>query len=206
MMEPEAKHTSYLKNRPKRSLILIWVALAVGGLIFLWGYSNTPGEAGRNIDQWPSNSSITPDKTRDTMVVFLHPKCPCSKASMEEISRLLARYPDAFSLQIVFFQPENESADWSQTSLWETARKLPHTQVILDQGAHEAKLFGAATSGDTYIFMPSGQLRFHGGITPSRGSIGDNIGLDSVYRLAEGKSPAAMTTAVFGCPIIEKAP
>lgn len=149
---------------------------------------------------------MIPDKTRSTMVVFLHPKCPCSKASMEEISRLLARYPDAFSLQIVFFHPENEQADWSQTSLWKTAKNLPHTQVFIDQGTRETKLFGAATSGDTYIFEPSGRLRFHGGITPGRGSIGESIGLDSVFRLAEGKAPAAMTSAVFGCPIINKTP
>lgn len=125
---------------------------------------------------------------------------------MEELSRLLAVHPDAFALRFVFFQPSQAEDSWAQTDLWDKVRRFPHAEVVTDKDALETKLFGAVTSGDTYVFDPSGVLKFHGGLTASRGHAGDSPGQDAIRQIAQQQKPSLTRFAVFGCPIIKDAP
>lgn len=193
-------------KRSKRWLLIPWVIVALIGFAFLQNYSNTAGKTETKGDQWPVGTSLIRAKERPTLVMFLHPKCPCSQASLEEISRVLATHPDAYTLNFVFFKPSNEDDNWAETSLWKTVSKLPHAQAIIDQDAHEAKLFGALTSGDTFVYSPTGKLEFRGGVTPARGSIGDNAGIETLTLLAQGRTAVSKNSPVFGCPIVKETP
>jgi hypothetical protein len=84
--------------------------------------------------------------------------------------------------------------------------------AVADPDGEEAQRFGAATSGHVLLFDPAGELRFSGGITASRGHVGDNDGCDRLIRLltagvgAERPSGVGIPAVsrqplVYGCPI-----
>lgn len=201
-----AESSSPTRRLSRVGMLSAWILACITGLAIFWIYETTPGQEGGNPESWPSTSALTRASDRPTLVMFLHPKCPCSRASVEEVSRLLATEPDAFALRFVFFQPDATEDSWVQTGLWETVRQFPHAKVVIDKDAREAKRFGAVTSGDTYLFDPSGELRFHGGLTPGRGHVGENAGLEALRQLARSQTPSLTRFAVFGCPITDDQP
>ena len=47
-------------------------------------------EPGILSQRWPPSSQIPLDQTSPTLLLFLHPRCPCSRSSLAELERLLA--------------------------------------------------------------------------------------------------------------------
>jgi hypothetical protein len=92
---------------------------------------------------------------------------------------------------------------WERTSLWQTVSTLDDVTAVADDGGREAERFGALTSGQTYLFDPQGQLLFRGGITPSRGHQGDNVGSQRIAALVHGETPSRSLSEVFGCALSE---
>jgi hypothetical protein len=150
------------------------------GLAGLWLYSGTPGKEGTPPDAWPSSSSLRPTLGASTLVMFLHPQCPCSRASIYELAILLAHSSGHLRAEVVFLKPPGREDSWTHTDLWQDASKLPATVTISDLGGREAALFKATTSGETVVHDTAGKLRFHGGITGARGHIGDNAGCSAI--------------------------
>jgi hypothetical protein len=144
----------------------------------------------------------------------IHPHCPCSRASIGELAILIAHSGGRLAAFVVFVQPPGFDENWTKSDLWSSAGLIPGVTRIIDLGA-EAKLFGAATSGQTMVYDPRGRLLFSGGITAARGHFGDNAGITAITRLidtAESGGPArvayrnkpvvdASTTPVYGCPL-----
>src|SRR5688572_17630282 len=75
-------------------LIAAWAVGVGAGIWVLWAYANRPGPAGAAAASWPADSALRPDPSRPTMIMFIHPECPCSRASIEELNRLLAQAKD----------------------------------------------------------------------------------------------------------------
>ena len=73
-------------------------------------------------------------------------------------------------------------------------------EIRVDQGGAEARRFGVATSGHVCLFSAEGELKFSGGITPSRGHEGDNRGIAALKALLVG-GQADATNRVYGCPL-----
>src|SRR4029078_3557625 len=71
--------------------VALWVPTVAYGVNVLWKYSTTPGNPGTPPLDWPANSSIERGKGSATLVMFLHPQCPCSKAGLGELSMIMAR-------------------------------------------------------------------------------------------------------------------
>jgi hypothetical protein len=184
---------------------LCWLAVAVSGSALLLFHSQTPGEAGRAPQQWPDASRIGLAAGRSTLVMFAHPKCPCTRASIEELSTLMARSQDLVEARVVFFQPEDATADWAVTDAWKKAAAIPGVAVQTDTEGREALNFQVSTSGHVVLYDANGRLQFTGGITEARGHAGDNDGRSAVVQLLRhGESPLS-ATPVFGCPIRKKA-
>jgi hypothetical protein len=187
-----------------RSLVLVfalWLTLMFAGLGALWVYSSTPGRQGTPPAQWPVSSCLKRVSGQSTLVMFVHPQCPCSQASMSELSIILAHSAGRLQADVVFLRPPGEPESWTHTVLWRTASALPETPPISDPEGREAQLFQAFVSGETLVYDSSGNLRFHGGITDSRGHEGDNPGCSSIQAyLNTGTVPLARTS-VFGCPL-----
>lgn len=165
-------------------------------------YENASGSAGNTPKQWLSGSSIPLDNTRDTLILFAHPRCPCTRASLEELNRLLAQSNGRIAARVLFFKPSGDPADWARTALWQSAAAIPGVTVQEDTNDAIARKFGAETSGYVLLYNSAGELLFRGGITGSRGHAGDNAGESAIIALAMGKSPATTQTPVYGCSLL----
>jgi hypothetical protein len=181
-------------------LVVSWLALAVGGFAALARYDARPGPDGPAAPQtWPAASTLTAAHDRATLVVFLHPLCPCSRATVAELERLLAGRSASLEARavVVTWDGEPESA---APDLRERLVEVPRLTVVEDDGT-EASRFGATTSGTALLYDAEGVLRFRGGITPTRGHVGDNVGASAIAELVRGRTPAVTSTPVFGCAL-----
>ena len=105
----------------------------------------------------------------------------------------------ALTVHVVFLRPLGTDDDWAQTEAWRDAARLPGVLVDRDDSGAEARRFQIETSGTTLLFDSAGRLLFHGGITISRGHIGDNPGSAAIVDLLRLKPAGQSDTPVFGC-------
>jgi hypothetical protein len=175
------------------------VALAAG-FWQMWLYAYTPGEAARAPEQWPS-VALRHDTARPTLVMVLHPECSCSNASVEDLSRVLAKAP-ARAMVFVLFDTHAVDRDALKTTrLWRDVSAIPDVTPIADATGDEARRFGAFVSGQTFLYDKNGRLAFSGGVTASRGHAGDNDGTDALAALLDAREAPLARTPVFGCPL-----
>ncbi len=178
-----------------------WLLAVVAGLVAMEHYDQTPGRVGETPLQWPSGAAEPLDPTRATLLMFVHPKCPCSRASIGELNRLLAQCGNNLAPHVVFFAPADVSDDWSQTDLWKSVQAIPGVHAEVDTGGLLAQRFGGETSGYVVVYDPRGKLIFHGGITAERGHAGDNAGENAIVALLVDGSATIRRTPVFGCSL-----
>jgi len=182
----------------------LWVMAVGSGMTMLWAYAEAPGAAASAPAVWPRESRIRPSAERATLIMLAHPYCPCTRASIEELDRLMARAGDRLTTDVLFVTPPDASGGWEATDLWRSAAAIPGVTVFDDVDGIEAHRFGALTSGQVLLYDAAGRLRFSGGITPARGHAGDNAGRSAIVALVEGASSASnFETPVFGCSLLD---
>lgn len=186
---------------------LLWFGLLAAGLSIVWHYENTPGLAAQAPSSWPVASRIPRSLDGPTLVLLAHPHCPCTRASLGELDRLLAQCQGAVKTFVLFYQPHGLPKDrpneWTKTDLWQTAAAIPGVTVLPDAAGREAQLFRATTSGQVVLYDASGQLLFDGGITGARGHAGDNAGSLALRQLVTHEVAEYNRTQVFGCALFE---
>ncbi len=185
----------------RTALVALWLFAVGAGFAMILNYQKTSGQTGPTPGRWPAGSQITLDPQRDTLVMFAHPQCPCTRASIGELNRVLARTHDRVTAHVFFIKPSQSSEGWSKTDLWRSAAAIPGVTVHEDLGGRLAGLFGAETSGDVLLYDTKGQLLFSGGITGSRGHAGDNASETTLISLCEGQTIQFAETPVFGCSL-----
>ncbi len=197
-------------KRKARSLILVSGALwlfAVGlGLGILLNYENTPGAPGAPPATWPADSRIQRTRGLPTLVMLVHPRCPCTRASVEELAQLMAHCQGLLTAHVLFLKPAGFSEDWTQTDLYRSAAMIPGVRVACDDEGVEARRFGATTSGQTFLYHSDGRLLFKGGITSSRGHVGDNTGRNAILSILTEGTADRTETFVFGCGLFGPQP
>jgi hypothetical protein len=181
----------------------IWLAAVSLGLRALAKYENTPGNAGMVPDSWPVASRIPREKDRATLVMFAHPRCPCTRASIAELAQIIAQVQGKVSAHVLFLKPANSGSDWDDTDLRRSVAQIPGVAVAADVDCVEAGRFGAETSGHTFLFDVDGRRLFDGGITASRGHAGDNIGQRTIVSLVNKHTAGRAQTRVFGCSLVD---
>jgi len=137
--------------------------------------------------------------------MFVHPKCPCSQASLAELAEILAEVPGIADALVVFVKPDGAEGDWDQTPLRASAKQLRGVCVLSDDLGVRAKQFGAKTSGHVVLYDAQGTLLFSGGITRSRGHAGESPGRRSLLAALRHQPVEQPTTSVFGCPLFAPA-
>lgn len=180
----------------------LWLLAIGAGIVIILDYESTSGAAGNAPGQWVSGTSIPLDPARETLIMFAHPKCPCTRASLGELNRLLAQSDGRIAAHVLFFRPPHYPANWTHTELRQSAAAIPGVTVQDDVNDALAQKFGAETSGYVLLYNPSGQLLFRGGITGSRGHAGDNAGESAIISLALGKPASVRQTPVYGCSLL----
>jgi hypothetical protein len=193
-----------MNTATKAKLLVVWAALVAVGMAGLVRYQLSPGSASAAVaspDQWPAAAGIPCEANLPTLVLVLHPKCPCSVATLRELNVLISRAANPLAVDIYFDQPARAPADWVQGDLWRQAASIPGVRIAIDKDGKIARAFNATTSGDVSLYSADGNLLFKGGITDSRGHEGDNPGLFAVLALESGHPSQVHRTAVFGCPL-----
>jgi hypothetical protein len=184
-------------------LLVAWLSAVACGMAFMWSYNHQPGEAANTPKRWPGDSRIPLAEDRYTLVLLAHPKCPCTRATIEELSKLLAHTSGRLNAYVLFVKPAGASSDWNRTDLWNSAAGIPGVKVLTDDDGLEADRFDAHVSGQAALYDGKGSLLFHGGITAARGEAGDNAGRSAIQAIVnQGKSEIDQT-AVFGCPLFD---
>jgi hypothetical protein len=187
--------------------LALWLALSIGGLALLAWHASVPGSAASPPATWPDdlgidNELLGRDPTRPLLLLFAHPHCPCTRATLGELEKIAARRPGAFRATVAFYTPPDKDDAWARTDLWKTAAAIPNTRTIVDRGGRLAQRFQSSTSGQVLLYDARGELAFQGGITSSRGHAGENQGRHAVEVVLSGERPDTRLTPVFGCPIL----
>ncbi|MGE0528432.1 MAG: RedB protein [Bdellovibrionales bacterium] len=189
------------KDVSRPLLLFAWISLIGTGYWSLFLYSNTAGSPAAAQTNWPGESVLKPQPGLATLVVFAHPHCPCSKATVGELARLMPYVGNKAKIFVTFFKPKTRPLGWAQGSLWRDAAAIPGAEVTLDEDGTEAEKFGAKTSGQVFLYGADGKLVFQGGITPERGHMGDSDGRLAIISFLETGHVEKSSTPVFGCSI-----
>ncbi len=184
--------------------LVAWLFIIGIGWTMLSRYENTPGQAEAAPQRWPLTSQMPRIPHFSTLLMFVHPHCPCTRASLEELALIETHCQHKAKTQVIFVRPENVSKDWINTDLWRSAMAIPGVDVLVDDNGKEADIFHAAVSGQVMLYDAQGNLVFSGGITSSRGHSGDNDGRDAIEAFLNKGTVPVKGTSFFGCLLLNR--
>jgi hypothetical protein len=179
-------------------LVVCWASAVLGGSAALVRYKSRPGEAFDAPARWPAGSSIAPDAGQPTLLMFVHPDCPCTRASLRELVPVATAHAGRLSVRILI-----DSGSGDDAAARQLAARVPGATVVTDDG-REAARFAARTSGLVVVYDAEGALMFRGGITSSRGHEGDSVGRRRLLALLAGRPSDRRDAPVFGCALADR--
>ena len=180
---------------------LAWLVVVGVGQRAMLNYEFAPAVPGTPPTKWPEKSKIQHVQGIPTIVMVAHPRCPCTRATIEELARMMVKLQNRASVTVVFVRFDGLADDWEKTDLWRSASAIPGVSAVSDPEGVEALLFGAQASGQTMLYSASGDLQFSGGITASRGHSGDNPGHSAIVSLVTTGSSTVHHTSIYGCSL-----
>jgi hypothetical protein len=182
--------------------VLPFCVLTLAGFYALLKFDATPAWQHYAPAHWPETPGISFPTGRPALLVFLHPLCPCSRATLNELDGVLSRLPRTALPEIqLFFVRSTKNPHWNGGELWDRAMRIPNAVRRWDTGGRIALRFGARSSGATLLYGKNKDLLFQGGITGSRGHEGDNLGASRLLDALETGRRAATVSQVFGCAL-----
>lgn len=191
-------------DRRVAALGVLWIAAVVAGFAVLTHHQLAPGRPAEAPQLWPQESALAAPDQEPVLLLFAHPRCPCTRATLSELARLSSRAERPFRTHVLFLRPEGYSEDWTRTDLWNSAAAIPGVEPRIDDEGAEAHRFGSYTSGQVLLYGAEGELLFSGGITSSRGHEGDNAGRAALQKLLAGSPTETDEVRVFGCALHEE--
>lgn len=172
------------------------VMVGFGGLMVYGARGSVPG---RPVGAAEAGISIAPEGF--TLVMFVHPRCPCTDASMYDLEQLQTRCGASLHVRFLVYVPGGEPESWARGATWDHASRLSNGAVTLDPDAATARRLGAGVSGSVVLFDHEGKARFWGGITSGRGMAGESAGADAIAAIVGGTRGVTAPTKVYGCPL-----
>lgn len=183
-------------------LFVIWSLGISYGMVRVYDYQTTPGRGAENLARrsWPASASTPSSLPR--LMLFGHPRCPCTVTSLKRLHELSACRPGQSSMEIIFVRPREDDPDWTTSASVQLAEAIPDAKIFWDRDAQLSAAYGIRTSGHVLAFDADGALKFSGGMTPSRGHDGESSGAKRVRELIERQTVGPpLQTPVFGCPL-----
>lgn len=185
--------------------VVLWAGVLIGGVAVLGQYQGEPGAQRPAPAAIPIIPGVSAHPDRHTLLVAIHPHCPCTHATVGELERVLTdvhraggEMPAVFAM---VYRPGYEASAWAETTLRDRLDGLPGVTLVDDPDGRHGTSVGALTSGHVVLYSPEGEPVYQGGITAGRGHEGDNAGklalLDHLLNRAEAKSQ----THVYGCEL-----
>ena len=185
--------------------LIFWLGLVGAGLTAVAQHAFSRGAVTTPSPYWPATSSIQRSDTA-TLLVFVHPLCPCSRATINELHEIARQSGPHLAVQIVFVEPTGLHESAEGTPLWSRAAVIPGAALLRDQDGREAAVFGVLVSGEARLYAADGKLLFRGGLTASRGHEGASAARTIILAaIREQKTDSLRPdTAVFGCSFSDK--
>lgn len=184
------------------ALFVLWACGVASGFWVLTEYEVRPAGLAAAPAEWPTASRIQRSAKGGTLLMFVHPHCPCSQASLVELAAILEQHEESVGVHLLFVRPDGVDANWTNTRLRRIAAQIPGAMAHDDARGDEAVLFAANTSGEVLFYDACGRLAFHGGVTAARGHYGASTSSELLSSLLEAKSiKRGECTAVYGCPL-----
>ncbi len=183
--------------------LVLWIILVVAGFVGLAKYENRPGKLADAPEIWPERSSVKRSGEKPVLMVFAHPQCPCTRATIGELARVMRYGHEKVDAYVLFLQPAGFDDPWTESDLWTKARAIPGVTVLKDLDGQERVRFRAYTSGQVLLYDQNGSLQFSGGITASRGHEGLNDGSKTLIALFRDDKPGRTKNDVYGCSLGE---
>jgi hypothetical protein len=182
-------------------LVFVWLTVSILGFVFVLRYETTPGLRAQPPASWPTQTTVLRKFDGNTLILAVHPHCPCTRATLSSLSSIMAHSQNRLHAYVLFLSPKALAHDWDKTDLWWNAKAIPNTTLISDMEGVELAKFNCRTSGQVLLYDTMGSLRFNGGITSARGHHGDNAGADAIVELVQNGTCKGNQTLVFGCAL-----
>ena len=207
MERAPAPDGSILASRLAWVAAAAWLVAVSAGFALLWQYKTAPGQRiGAAPTRWPAGTAMARSSERATLLLFAHPRCACTRASLAELARIMARFHDRLEARVVFWLPRGAPEGWDSGDLWTSAARIPGVLVVRDIEGREASRFAAGTSGEAILYDREGRLLFAGGITPARAHEGNSFGQERIASLLTTGAADRADAPVFGCALDEGTP
>jgi hypothetical protein len=181
-------------------LTCAWIVALAAGYLRMLTFETKPGAAGDSGPSWPQQTQMRLANEGMTLVMFLHPQCPCSSASVDQLRQLVERHPAVGATYLLMVEAGNSGAG-DNSALMADARQVPGATVCMDSDGQLARSFDCRTSGHLYVFDRAGKLRFDGGITSARGHAGPNAAADAAATAIDAGHAPLVRMPVFGCAL-----
>lgn len=194
MISLNSLNNSKPTTKTVRILIVLWTALVVTGVGIVETYANTAGKGA-------SAPKTAPHEAMPTLLVFIHPQCPCSRSTLAELARLQSDCGSKLKTTVEVFAPTSMGEGWAKGDLYRQAKDIPGVLVKLDSDGKLAKQYGVFTSGQALLYSKDGRLVFSGGLTESRGHEGPNTGTDVIRGFVNHGRVLVSSSPVFGCAL-----
>jgi hypothetical protein len=186
----------------KKATLIAGAALWIGTIVASFGalerYSLQAGPTGAPAVGAAAWLRAHQQGQRPLLALVIHPLCPCTDASLAELHDFMVRSEGRCDILIV------QVSDSAALDVGETIAGTTISSVR-DRDGSIARLLGARTSGDSILVDAQGRLRFHGGITISRGHRGESPAQLALLELVEGRSNALCVSPVYGCSLADPA-
>src|SRR5260370_24783178 len=131
--------------------LVLWLGAVAVGMVMLWQYSMSPGTPAKAPPTWPAQSKIPLSRDKRNLVMAVHPRCPCSRASIGELAVLMARTGSPIAASGIFVRGSGlydqwaRTDQWAKADLWRSSQAILRVATLVDDG-REALRFRAPTS------------------------------------------------------------
>jgi hypothetical protein len=178
-----------------------WLALIGAGFGWIHAYETTAGPESSLHAAWSSRSAPEIAAGHREIVMAVHPRCPCTEASLRALARIMEKSNGQTDVRLLVYRPEHSPQSWAGSHWKDVLKSTKGIAFVDDPGGREASRLGMKTSGAVVFFDGSGQLRFVGGLTATRGADDDSIGVELLRTVVAGGVAKSTTCDVFGCPL-----
>ena len=180
----------------------LWFAGVVAAFLVIWNYKTTPGDDVTAPGSWPAASVIARVPGVANVVMFAHPQCPCTRASIAELARLATELGPRAQIHVVIVRPDGTDEEFVRGVIAERASAIRGARIVVDVDGVESERFGAIVSGSTVVYSSKGELMFRGGLTTARGHEGSGPAQARIRELVVADMGQA-DAPTFGCAIEE---
>ena len=119
---------------------VLWLSASIAGMTTLWNHEARPGIPAAAPTSWPRDSALSKQPSKAAMLVWIHPHCPCSWATIRELERLLVHVSDDTDCQIILTRPAECGSDFVESDLTRAIRKIRGVSVVVDDDQRESSL------------------------------------------------------------------